>query len=821
MKIQDYVNRRLLGWMTYNHHFGDQSMNKMLYLYPQVMHSENGQLTSIDPEDFPKHGAVQAWIRRKESAEEICDELGQIVTIQFRTAAIAAEENKNNVYTFQLDTGLESEIDIRRFDGQDMWQVVPVRRTVADVCSSRRAPLGSMVLDNGLWTTNIMLRLGNSLYGPFAYDISGSDLVLSGVREFNYMVGEFSVGSRANDTFMVHDENDIEIATFVSSAAFPDLGKALRTDDWMTDETLLDGVLSAMRQDTPKTREQRRRMREQLVPSLSKGNEELLFALTPPRIERAKELLAREDRLAQTVHDIASYAIGIEPLRTELVRDLTGDQLDQLAEAMQARQGSGEPDEGAAASSAPGRAERTIQELTARNEKLTRELAEALRTLRPAEEVAAAERRLGELRGALTDLEAQYEKKRAQSQMLDEQIDQSMSRFSDGAQQVARLLDSQLVSSIMHKGRAPAADHAPGAEPAALHEPMDASQIVKRVTDYVRNRAKRDVTENEIANYLICLTQGFITTFAGEPGTGKTSLCTLLAKSLGLVTGNASGRFVDVSVERGWTSHKDFIGYYNPLTNDIVESNPDVYDAFVRLSEETGEGPYAPFFILLDEANLSPIEHYWATFLRFCDMDSAASRQISLGGTERFAVPPQLRFLATVNFDHTTEELSPRFLDRTWVITLDPERIDDETDEAAENMPDMVSFESLRRAFGADTASEVDEELLRKWDAIQTIFRDNALPIMPRNLRMVRSYCAAASRTMHRDSPGTKFAPLDYAVAQKILPMVSGSGKRYDQLMDNLQRECQNSNMPVTAKHLERMRDAADRNLGLYNFFAR
>ena len=85
-----------------------------------------------------------------------------------------------------------------------------------------------------------------------------------------------------------------------------------------------------------------------------------------------------------------------------------------------------------------------------------------------------------------------------------------------------------------------------------LHaEPMDAVDIIKRVTDFISEKAHRDVTSNDVANYLICITQGFITTFAGEPGTGKTSLCNILAKALGLVTDIPQRRFVDISVERG------------------------------------------------------------------------------------------------------------------------------------------------------------------------------------------------------------------------------------------------------------------------------
>ena len=108
------------------------------------------------------------------------------------------------------------------------------------------------------------------------------------------------------------------------------------------------------------------------------------------------------------------------------------------------------------------------------------------------------------------------------------------------------------------------------------------------------------LTNNDVANYLICITQGFITTFAGEPGTGKTSLCNILAKALGLMADAPQKRFVDISVERGWASHKDFIGYYNPLSKEMERSNGDVFEAFERMDAECDFGPveYSSFCYL-------------------------------------------------------------------------------------------------------------------------------------------------------------------------------------------------------------------------------
>lgn len=359
-----------------------------------------------------------------------------------------------------------------------------------------------------------------------------------------------------------------------------------------------------------------------------------------------------------------------------------------------------------------------------------------------------------------------------------------------------------------------------------------AGKILDRVGRYLNDVGHRNLTVNDVANYLICLTQGFITTFAGEPGTGKTSLCNLLARALGLARADGADRFSEVSVERGWTSLKDMIGYYNPLTKRMEKSNAEIFDAFVNLNREAqwasdgsayDPAKIAPYFILLDEANLSPIEHYWSPFFRNCDFSPLNERTISLGGNANWLLPDHLRFLATVNFDHTTEELSPRFLDRSWVITLEPNVVDLELDELPEHDENMVPFASLLQAFSAQSGDKLDSSLADKWDAIQEIFAHEkcALPLRPRNVRMVYNYCVVAAKCMTRTTTATKFAPLDYAVAQKILPTINGSGERYRYLISELMKECSEQTMPLCAQHLKRIERTGGAELGFYQFFAR
>ena len=459
-----------------------------------------------------------------------------------------------------------------------------------------------------------------------------------------------------------------------------------------------------------------------------------------------------------------------------------------------------------------------IEELRKRNEALNEEIG-----LHKEIKVLTAER--DHWKSERDKAKDNYDQQLIDNNELKKQFDATLKLFNDKATQTARILDSKLLDKILRGiGEEPAVEDIVPFDSSLLHaEPMDAVDIIKRVTDFISEKAHRDVTSNDVANYLICITQGFITTFAGEPGTGKTSLCNILAKALGLVTDIPQRRFVDISVERGWSSHKDFIGYYNPLSKKMERSNGEVFDAFERMDSEydCDQSRVAPFIILLDEANLSPIEHYWAAFLRNCDFASVSNRSIPLGGTKSFKLPEHLRFLATVNFDHTTEELSPRFLDRSWVIMLEPTRVDDEIDEDIKNVEDMVSFEAMKAAFCIREDDVIDEAVQNKWNAIQKIFRDRSLQIMPRNLKMVKNYCAVGCRCMERDTPATKFAPLDYALSQKILPTINGNGENYRMLIEDLLKECTAQNMPISAKHLERMKRIAENNMGFYQFFSR
>ena len=398
-----------------------------------------------------------------------------------------------------------------------------------------------------------------------------------------------------------------------------------------------------------------------------------------------------------------------------------------------------------------------------------------------------------------------------------------------------KLLESTVVREILGAVNPAPAGTAPSASPQQANEEtpalavptilsdkkLSATDLLDRMSDTVINRAGRDFARNDIANLMICLTQGYITTFAGMPGTGKTSLAGILAGALGLTQPQAN-RFCEVSVERGWTSYKDFIGFYNPFMERVEPANAAAYQAFEQLDAEQqlADLTPVPYFMLLDEANLSSLEHYWSPFLLACDKFRTRPTALSLGGGHAFTTPSWLRFIATVNFDHTTEELSPRFLDRSWVIMLDaqdtPLDIDDiQSEEHDFSQEPAVSLSSIESAFGVrDT--QMPAGLAAKFQEVLACCAASNHPVSPRSQLMMRNYIVAASDLMDTSSASTTYDPVDFAVAQKVLPQICGTEDRVKSLLDGLGAI---TGLPKTRQRIEHILEVGG-DSGFYQFFA-
>lgn len=345
-------------------------------------------------------------------------------------------------------------------------------------------------------------------------------------------------------------------------------------------------------------------------------------------------------------------------------------------------------------------------------------------------------------------------------------------------------------------------------------------------------------SKNAIINIAICLTQGFLTVFSGEPGCGKTSICNIFGEALGLNkiadmiecpadSKEMVGRYVAVSVERGWTSKRDFVGYYNPLSKTFDKSNRRIYDALHQLDTEKRAGILKlPYIILLDEANLSPMEYYWSDFMNICD-DLGPHSKVNLGEDYVFGVPETLHFVATINNDHTTETLSPRLIDRAWIITLpqlnlrDYSSLGNESNIPAEEV-EVISWKSLRDAFTpVKDECFFTPELQKCYESIIAKLREKKFTVSPRIDIAIKRYWAIASKYFEMDDTKTA-APtiaLDYAIAQRILPKIGGNGEEFEKWLKEFSSLCSSNGLNTSAAIVKDIIERGNQQMKYYQFF--
>lgn len=347
-------------------------------------------------------------------------------------------------------------------------------------------------------------------------------------------------------------------------------------------------------------------------------------------------------------------------------------------------------------------------------------------------------------------------------------------------------------------------------------------ELITFIYDEFKKKGRK-YSKNDIANILICISQGFLSIFAGEPGTGKTSFVKYLAQFLGLNNSDIN-RYVEVSVEKGWSSKKDLLGYYNPLTKEMNVNNPNLYKGLRLLNKEALQNiTDFPFFVLLDEANLSPMEYYWADFMKICDYNNVEHCKIDISENITLEIPRSLRFLATINLDHTTEILSPRLIDRCWIIKLPVENytLDDNYSFACEEKDNsLVCNNIFEEINNIDTDDSLKSFVTNKFNKIQELFSTIHVTFSPRILQMIKKYCLVADKLELMETNGNELIALDYAVSQKILPMINGQGDKYKELVESL--ILLTDKMPICCKILNDIKQNAEMNgMEYYSFFAR
>jgi hypothetical protein len=296
---------------------------------------------------------------------------------------------------------------------------------------------------------------------------------------------------------------------------------------------------------------------------------------------------------------------------------------------------------------------------------------------------------------------------------------------------------------------------------------------LKDLVDEVRQRIgaeKLYYREKDIRAFLAGLAASRLHLLQGISGTGKTSLPLAFAKAIGATSSL-------VEVQSGWRDRNDLLGYYNAFERRFYES--EFLQALYR-ARQPRHLPL-PYFIVLDEMNLSHPEHYFADFLSALEQKQANQR-ISLltakvdgapqllEDSRWLRIPENVWFIGTANHDETTKDFAPKTYDRSHVMEFPrhpeafaPKRL---------SAPFSITMETLESAFSkarhthqdsANTARRFLEKSLSDNLAKLGIGWGNRLD------RQIDNFVPVII-----DSGGSLGEATDHLVATKLLRKLSG-----------------------------------------------
>ncbi len=129
-----------------------------------------------------------------------------------------------------------------------------------------------------------------------------------------------------------------------------------------------------------------------------------------------------------------------------------------------------------------------------------------------------------------------------------------------------------------------------------------------------------------------------------------------------------------MAVGSDWTNREPLLGFPNALDEGkYVKPDSGVLDLILKAVKD----PDRPYFLILDEMNMSHVERYFADFLSAMEStDRSISLRPDTVGTAwencdvpaKITLPENLFIIGTVNIDETTYMFSPKVLDRANVI---------------------------------------------------------------------------------------------------------------------------------------------------------
>ncbi|WP_395049842.1 McrB family protein [Flavobacterium sp.] len=296
---------------------------------------------------------------------------------------------------------------------------------------------------------------------------------------------------------------------------------------------------------------------------------------------------------------------------------------------------------------------------------------------------------------------------------------------------------------------------------------------------------------------------------SGLSGSGKTKLAQAFAQ---WITSDES-QYVIVPVGADWTNREPLLGYPNALNKEeYVCPENGVLDLMLRAKQniENTEEPIKPYFLILDEMNLSHVERYFADFLS--TMESGDKIPLHKIENDSLIVPPSIKLpknlfiVGTVNIDETTYMFSPKVLDRANTIEF---RLT-EKDLADFIESDLKLDMELLKAQGANMSGsfmtlalqETDKNLKPSEADLKLFFSELKKSGAEFGYRTASEIGRLMYMLKELGESGDNL--FDIAIMQKLLPKLHGSRNKLTKVLPILGGFCLTDNSKIKEDYLDK-----------------
>lgn len=308
-------------------------------------------------------------------------------------------------------------------------------------------------------------------------------------------------------------------------------------------------------------------------------------------------------------------------------------------------------------------------------------------------------------------------------------------------------------------------------------------------------------TDSLIKRFAFSLMSKRFLILSGLAGSGKTQLALAFASAL---VKNKDKQMCVVSVGADWTNREPLLGFPNALQPEkYVKPESGVLDLLIEANRK--ENADKPFFLILDEMNMSYVERYFADFLSAMESrekislwnsNTDSDKEID-GVPQRIDLPKNLFIIGTINVDETTYMFSPKVLDRANVIEF--KISSKEMGEFLQEMREIDRDSIIGKAagMGADfVAKACKKDLAQDGEAVEMLqkFFDELKNVNAefgyRSATEIFRFICQAKANDDTDKKMTDEEILDAAIVQKLLPKLHGSRKKLEPVLAQLWKLC-------------------------------